>query len=60
MGTTKHDKSRGWRLTPTATQDLIKGTREFSALTNNDFIYEVRQKGVDIKLGLDISTLSYL
>ncbi|MTI11634.1 NYN domain-containing protein [Sansalvadorimonas verongulae] len=59
LGTTKHDKSKGWRLTPSATQDLLKKRKSFTDLTNADFVYEVRQKGVDIKLGLDISTLSY-
>ena len=59
LGTTKHDKSNSWRLTPSATKDLITGKKRFSEITNRDFTFEVRQKGVDIKLGIDIASLSY-
>lgn len=38
---------------------LLEGEREFSDLTNDDFYYSIRQKGVDIKLGVDITTLSH-
>ena len=59
LGSTKHDKSNGWRLTSFATKALIKGDKHFSEMTNKDFNFEVRQKGVDIKLGIDIASLSY-
>ncbi|WP_163836837.1 NYN domain-containing protein [Spartinivicinus ruber] len=59
LGNVKHDKSKGWKLTSYATDDLINKKRRFEDITNGDFYFEIRQKGVDIKLGLDIATLSY-
>lgn len=56
LGTVKHDKQ--WKLTDLALNDLLKGARQFNSLTNDDFYYNSRQKGVDIKLGIDIATLS--
>lgn len=56
LGVVKADKE--WRIKSTVVQQLIKKEREFSSLTNEDFYYSVRQKGVDIKLGIDIATLS--
>ncbi len=57
LGTIKHDKQ--WKLTDRALNQLLKGEREFSDLTNDDFYYSLRQKGVDIKLGVDVTTLSH-
>lgn len=56
LGTIKHDKQ--WKLTDNALNELLEGKRNFSDLTNNDFYYSMRQKGVDIKLGVDVSTLA--
>lgn len=56
LGTIKHDKQ--WKLTDKALNELLSGHRNFSDLTNEDFYYSMRQKGVDIKLGVDISTLA--
>ncbi|MCG9747787.1 NYN domain-containing protein [Shewanella sp. Isolate8] len=56
LGTIKHDKQ--WKLTDRALNDLLKGERQFSELSNDDFYYNLRQKGVDIKLGVDVATLS--
>lgn len=56
LGHIKHDKQ--WKLADHALNKLIKKEIEFDQLTNDDFYYSARQKGVDIKLGIDISTLS--
>lgn len=37
---------------------LFKGEIYITDFTNNDFIYHAKQKGVDIKIGLDIATLA--
>ncbi|GAA9081674.1 NYN domain-containing protein [Helicobacter pylori] len=37
---------------------LFKGEICIADFTNNDFIYHAKQKGVDIKIGLDIATLA--
>lgn len=56
LGTVRADKE--WRIQDRVVQSLIKKERKFEDLTNDDFYYSVRQKGVDIKLGIDIATLS--
>lgn len=38
---------------------LLKGEMNISDLTDEDFQYNAKQKGVDIKIGLDIATLAY-
>lgn len=57
LGTIKHDKQ--WKLNDHALKQLLKGERTFDELTNDDFYYSMRQKGVDTKLGVDISTLAH-
>ncbi|BAJ56163.1 NYN domain-containing protein [Helicobacter pylori] len=37
---------------------LFKGEIYITDFTNDDFIYHAKQKGVDIKIGLDIATLA--
>ncbi len=37
---------------------LFKGEICITDFTNDDFIYHAKQKGVDIKIGLDIATLA--
>lgn len=48
-----------WVLKKQVLQQLLANERSFDSLTNQDFSLDIRQKGVDIKLGIDISTLSY-
>lgn len=56
LGQLKHNKQ--WKLTDTALNQLLKGQITFDKLSNDDFYYDVRQKGVDVKLGMDITTLA--
>lgn len=44
-----------WKLTPRAARDLIKAPR---ALTDADFILDIGQKGVDMRIGLDMARLA--
>ncbi|GAA8468834.1 hypothetical protein HpBT249_08880 [Helicobacter pylori] len=37
---------------------LFKGDIYITDFTNDDFIYHAKQKGVDMKIGLDIATLA--
>jgi len=48
-----------WRIRPGKLAELLKGTSSFQALTDDDFTYDARQKGVDMKIGLDIASLAY-
>ena len=57
LGHVKYYKQ--WNLKPKALSDLIDGSQKFQELKPEDFYYESQQKGVDIKLGVDIATLAY-
>jgi uncharacterized LabA/DUF88 family protein len=47
-----------WKLTPDAIKRLTK-TPEAFVVTDNDFALNVVQKGVDMRLGLDVASLAY-
>ena len=46
-------------LTSQATKDLVTGKRDRNTLTDEDFVTSIKQKGVDMKIGMDIASLSY-
>jgi len=48
-----------WALKPAVTKSLLSGGVLISELSESDVHYEVRQKGVDIRIGLDIASIAY-
>nr|WP_239505204.1 NYN domain-containing protein [Stenotrophomonas pavanii] len=50
--------SSSWTTDSRTLDALLKGKRSFSTLLPEDLHPEVRQKGVDMRIGLDISSLS--
>jgi len=48
-----------WQLNPGVLKDLTNGKRTWSDIKDEDFRLDVRQKGVDMRLGLDIATLAF-
>lgn len=48
-----------WHIKPEQTKQLLNSTITVVDLTEDDVRYEVRQKGVDMKIGLDIAALAY-
>lgn len=48
-----------WQINTNTLKNLLKKEREWENLTNDDFHYAYSQKQVDIKLGMDITTLAY-
>lgn len=48
-----------WQLKAEVLKDLINGKRRWEDLTDDDFRLDLRQKGVDMRLGLDIASLAY-
>ena len=55
-----HISSMGeWELKPDKLKDLLAGRRVVADLTDEDFFYNSRQKGVDMKIGLDIASLAF-
>lgn len=47
-----------WEIQPGATQDLLKGKMTIADLKEEDVFLSVRQKGVDMKIGVDIASLA--
>lgn len=47
-----------WTLRPHAIQDLLKGRRKLEELVEHDVVPNVRQKGVDMRIGIDITSLA--
>ena len=48
-----------WRIRESATKELLSGKRTLSNLTAHDVEYDARQKGVDMRIGLDIASLAF-
>lgn len=48
-----------YNIRPSVVKKLCNGNLQFSDLTENDFCIEIDQKGVDMKIGLDIASMSY-
>lgn len=48
-----------WRLKPASNAALIRREKTIEALTDEDFELDTRQKGVDMRLGLDVAALAY-
>ena len=48
-----------WALRPQVLKELLRGRRRFEELGDGDFVYAATQKGVDMRLGLDIASLAY-
>lgn len=52
-------KGTGWIIKPQQTKDLLNMKIKIEDLKDEDVVYELRQKGVDLRIGLDIATLAY-
>lgn len=54
-----HIKDSGsWQIYPLKIKALLKGAITFNDLTEDDIFYEMRQKGIDMKIGIDIASLA--
>lgn len=51
--------SNNWIISPEKTKEILKGTLAVSDLSASDVTYQIQQKSVDMKIGLDIASLSY-
>lgn len=59
LGVLKADKDNRWVLQSSILKDLVRGRVKWEEINNSHFNHTYRQKGVDIKLGMDITHLSY-
>lgn len=48
-----------YNLRPDVTKKLLAGTRTLDSLTGEDFMFVAQQKGVDMRIGIDISSLAF-
>lgn len=48
-----------YEIKPTAARDLLNNKRTVEQLTKSDFQLSTEQKGVDMRIGLDIASLAY-
>jgi len=49
----------GWQIRPTLVKELLNKKIKISDLKEGDVFYDVKQKGIDIRIGIDIASLSY-
>ncbi len=48
-----------WQVKPAVIKELLQGKRGWHDLGDDDFRLALRQKGVDMRLGLDVASLAY-
>ena len=48
-----------FNIRPNITKKLCNGSLDFDQLTEKDFAIDVKQKGVDMRIGVDISSLAF-
>lgn len=53
------NSSKDWIINPKYTKKLLSGKISLKDLKSDDVTYPLQQKAVDIKIGLDIATLSF-
>ena len=50
--------NHNWLIRPSRVKDLLAGKKKIEDLSENDVFLDVKQKGIDMKIGVDISTLA--
>ncbi len=48
-----------WRIKDSPTKELLTGRMALAQLSENNVEYDARQKGVDMRIGLDIASLAF-
>lgn len=48
-----------FNLYPNVTKDILSGKRTIDSITEKDFEFLFQQKGVDMRIGIDIASLTY-
>lgn len=56
IGMLKDNKS--WAIRPRVVKDLLAGKIKMEDIREDDIFFEVRQKGIDMKIGVDIASLA--
>ena len=58
LGEVRVDGSRSWILKARSQNDLLGRRRPVDDLTDDDFVPSLRQKGVDMRIGIDIASIT--
>lgn len=58
LGDVRRDVDRSWVLKAIAQKGLLDGAVSVAELDDGDFVPAIRQKGVDMRIGLDIASLT--
>ena len=58
LGEVRKDRNRSWILKARAQKRLLSGLMGVGDLTDGDFAPSLRQKGVDMRIGLDIASIT--
>lgn len=53
------DSGGGWSIRPRMMKELLSGKITAEEVTEDDVVYSMNQKGVDMKMGLDIASIAY-
>ena len=53
------DTNACYNLKPDVTKKLLKGEIKVEDITESDLVLDIQQKGVDMRIGLDIASLSF-
>lgn len=53
------DTNASYNLKPEITKKLLKGDIKVTDITENDLVLDIQQKGVDMRIGLDIASLAF-
>jgi len=53
------ESSDGYRLKPVVLKKLFRGVLKLDDITERDFYLDIEQKGVDMKIGLDIASIAF-
>lgn len=58
LGHLQRSRDRFWTLKPGPQKSLLNGSRQVASLRDEDFVPGLEQKGVDMRIGLDIATIT--
>ena len=50
---------KNWKIKPAVARDIMKGKRTSDSLGPDDVILDVQQKGVDMRIGVDVASLAF-
>ncbi len=58
LGQVRINRNHRWIMKPAVQSELLKNNRSVEDLLDHDFSLGIRQKGVDMRIGLDIASLT--